>query len=62
MFKLKNFETNTVTNFTPLTGGTMIMVDQDNDGHLGIQADMFVEDAREFWRKCVENGAVRVGK
>ena len=60
MFTLKNTKTNTVTKFKPLTDGTLVFVEQDNDGHLGIQADMGPEEAREFWRKCVENGAKRV--
>jgi hypothetical protein len=60
MFTLKNTKTNTVTRFTPKTDGTVVFVEQDNDGHLGIQADMFVKDARKFWRKCVANGAKRV--
>jgi hypothetical protein len=59
MFTLKNFETNTVTSFRPWTDGTLVFVEQDNDGHLGIQGDMLPEEAREFWRKCVKNGAVR---
>ena len=58
MFTLKNTETNTVTHFTP-RNGTSVFVEQDNDGHLGIQGDMLPEEAREFWRKCVKNGAVR---
>jgi hypothetical protein len=64
MFTLKNTKTNTVTRFTPVNfpkaSGTVVFVEQDNDGHLGIQADMEPEEAREFWRKCVENGAKRV--
>ena len=62
MFTLKNMETNTVTRFSPWTAGGLVrsvFVEQDNDGHLGIQADMLPEEAREFWRKCVKNGAVR---
>ena len=58
MFTLKNTKTNTVTRFTPKM--SMVFVEQDNDGHLGIQADMLPEEAREFWRKCVANGAKRV--
>ena len=63
MFTLKNTKTNTVTRFTPKRSMEMVclvFVEQDNDGHLGIQADMLPEEAREFWRKCVENGAKRV--
>ena len=67
MFTLKNTKTNTVTRFTPKTDGsgvtgiiTVVFVEQDNDGHLGIQADMEPEEAREFWRTCVKNGAKRV--
>lgn len=60
MFTLKNTKTNTVTRFTPKTDGTVVFVEQDNDGHLGIQADMEPEEAREFWRICVKNGASRV--
>jgi hypothetical protein len=37
----------------------LVFVEQDHDGHLGIQADMLVEEAREFWRNCVKNGAVQ---
>ena len=69
MFTLKNTKTNTVTRFTRKTSGnvpsgardrdTVVFVEQDNDGHLGIQADMLPEEAREFWRKCVKNGAVQ---
>ena len=59
MFTLKNSETNTVTSFSPCPDGTLVFVEQDSDGHLGIQGDMLPEEAREFWRKCVENGAVR---
>ena len=59
MFTLKNTETNTVTRFTPWRDGTLVFVEQVNDGHLGIQGDMLPEEAREFWRKCVKNGAVR---
>ena len=59
MFTLKNPKTNTVTNFRPWTDGTLVFVEQDHDGHLGIQADMLVEEAREFWRKCIKNGAVK---
>ena len=63
MFTLKNTKTNTVTRFTPKRSMEMVclvFVEQDNDGHLGIQADMLPEEAREFWRKCVANGAKRV--
>ena len=70
MFTLKNTETNTVTRFTPkkttpsrhpeLSHVSVVFVEQDNDGHLGIQADMETEEAREFWRICVNNGASRV--
>jgi hypothetical protein len=57
-FTLKNPKTNTVTNFRPWTDGTLVFVEQDHDGHLGIQADMLVEEAREFWRNVVNTGAV----
>ena len=60
MFTLKNTKTNTVTRFRPWTDGTLVFVEQDNDGHLGIQADMETEEAREFWRICVKNGASQV--
>ena len=59
MFTLKNFETNTVTIFRPWKDNTLVFVEQDSDGHLGIQAEMLPEEAREFWRKCIKNGAVR---
>jgi hypothetical protein len=59
MFTLKNIETGTVTNFRPLSNGELVLVEQIHDGeYLGIQADMLVEEAREFWRKCIKNGAV----
>ena len=45
MFTLKNTKTNTVTNFRPWTDGTLVFVEQDHDGHLGIQADMNVKEA-----------------
>ena len=60
MFTLKNTKTNTVTRFRPWTDGTLVFVEQDNDGHLGIQADMEKEEAREIWRICVKNGASQV--
>jgi len=59
MFTLKNSETNTVTSFRPWKDNTLVFVEQDSDGHLGIQAEMLPEEAREFWRKCIKNGAVR---
>tara|TARA_R110000824_G_scaffold203732_1_gene388382 strand:- start:546 stop:728 length:183 start_codon:yes stop_codon:yes gene_type:complete len=60
MFTLKNIETNTITNFRPWSDGTLVFVEQIHDGeYLGIQADMLVEEAREFWRKCIKNGAVK---
>lgn len=59
MFTLKNSKTNTVTRFRPWTDGTLVFVEQDNDGHLGIQGDILPEEARELWRICVKNGAVQ---
>ena len=59
MFTSTNRHTNTLTSFRPWTDGTLVFVEQDHDGHLGIQADMLVEEAREFWRTEIKNGAVQ---
>jgi len=57
-FSCKNIETNTITNFSPWSDGELVFVEQIHDGHLGIQADMLVEEARSFWHKVIKDGAV----
>lgn len=38
----------------------LVFVEQVHGGDLGIQADMLADEARDFWKTCVKNGAKRV--
>lgn len=59
MFVLKNEKTNTVTTFHPRSDGKLVFVEQVHDDHLGVQSDMPVAEAREFWARMIRTGSVQ---
>jgi len=59
-FKLENKKTNTTTIFRPMPDGKLVDVIQVVDDMLGLDMEMPIDEAREFWMRLIRTGFVQV--